>query len=56
MAIAYDYNLLLPSQSQMMVTLEKHFEQFRVSSGLNTEADERKVGTLLYYLGEEAED
>ena len=41
MAIAYDYNLLLPSQSQMMVMLEETFWTLSCSWGLNTEADER---------------
>ena len=34
----------------------KHFEQFRVASGLSTESSARQVNTLLYCLGEEAED
>ena len=34
----------------------KRFEQFRVASGLSTEDDARQVCTLLYCLGEEAED
>ena len=35
---------------------KKRFEQFRVASGLNNEAEERQVNTLLYCLGEEADD
>ena len=34
----------------------KRFEQFWVTSGLSTEDDACQVCTLLYYLGEEAED
>ena len=34
----------------------KQFEQFRVASGLSIEDDTRQVCTLLYCLGEEAED
>ena len=34
----------------------KRFEQFRVASGLNSEDDHRQVCTLLYCLGNEAED
>ena len=33
-----------------------HFEQYRLVSGLSKESEERQVNTLLYYLGEEAED
>ena len=32
------------------------FEQFRVASGLSKEDDVRQVSTLLYCLGEEADD
>ena len=35
---------------------KKCFEQFRVASRLNSKGDERQVRTLLYCLGEEAED
>ena len=35
---------------------KKGFEQFRVASGLNNEAEERQVSTLLYCLGVEADD
>jgi len=31
-------------------------EQFRIASGLSGESEERQVNTLLYCLGEEAED
>ena len=34
----------------------KHFEQFRLASGLSQENEPRQVSTLLYCLGEEAED
>ncbi len=34
----------------------KRFEQFRIASGLSEETEERQVSTLLYCLGEEAED
>ena len=34
----------------------KCFEQFCVASGLSTESSARQVNTLLYCLGEEAED
>lgn len=35
---------------------KKHFEQFRIASGLAAEDEQRKVNTLLYCLEEEAED
>ena len=35
---------------------KKHFEQYRIASGLAKEDDERQVSTLLYCLGEEADD
>ena len=35
---------------------KKRFEQFRVASGLATEDESRQVNTLLYCLGEEADD
>ena len=35
---------------------KKRFEQFRIASGLGKEDDERQAYTLLYCLGEEAED
>ena len=35
---------------------KRRFEQFRIVSGLSEESDERQVSTLLYCLGEEAED
>ena len=34
----------------------KHFEQYRLASGLSKDSDTRQVNTLLYCLGEEAED
>ena len=34
----------------------KRFEQFRVASGLDKESEERQASTLLYCLGEDAED
>ena len=34
----------------------RRFEQFRVASGLSGESGERQVCTLLYCLGEEAEN
>lgn len=34
----------------------KRFEQFRTASGLSKEDEVRHVSTLLYCLGEEAED
>ena len=34
----------------------KRFEQFRIASGLSTEGEERQVNTLLYCLGDDAED
>ena len=34
----------------------RRFEQFRVASGLSSEEDDRQVSTLLYCLGEAAED
>lgn len=35
---------------------KKRFEQFRVASGLAKEDEARQVSTLLYCLGEEADD
>ena len=35
---------------------KKRFEQYRVASGLDKEDDKRQVSTLLYCLGEEADD
>ena len=35
---------------------KKRFEQFRVASGLATETEPRQVSTLLYCLGDEADD
>ena len=35
---------------------KKRFEQYRIASGLAKEDDERQVSTLLYCLGEEADD
>ena len=34
----------------------RRFEQYRLASGLSKEPEERQVNTLLYCLGEEAED
>ena len=34
----------------------KRFEQFRIASGLAAEEEERQVNTLLYCLGDDAED
>ena len=34
----------------------RRFEQFRVASGLSAESQQRQVSTLLYTMGEEAED
>ena len=34
----------------------KRFEQFRLASGLDKESEERQASTLLYCLGEDAED
>lgn len=34
----------------------RRFEQFRIASGLSGEGEERQVSTLLYCLGEDAED
>jgi len=34
---------------------KRRFEQFRLVSGLTEQGEERRVSTLLYYLGEEAE-
>ena len=36
--------------------MEKRFEQFRIASGLSKDDEDRQVSTLLYCLGEEAED
>ena len=35
---------------------KKRFEQYRVASGLDKEGEERQVSTMLYCLGEEADD
>lgn len=35
---------------------KKRFEQFRLASGLSAESEERQVSTLLYTMGEEADD
>ena len=35
---------------------KRRFEQFRLASGLSTEDDLRQISTLLYCMGEEAED
>ena len=35
---------------------KRHFQQYRLASGLSRESEERQVNTLLYCLGEEAED
>ena len=35
---------------------KRRFEQFRLASGLASESDDRQVSTLLYCMGEEAED
>ena len=35
---------------------KRRFEQYRIASGLAKEDDERQVSTLLYCLGEEADD
>ena len=35
---------------------KRRFEQYQVASGLDKEEDERQVSTLLYCLGEEADD
>ena len=34
----------------------RRFEQFRIASGMAGESEERQISTLLYCLGEEAED
>ena len=34
----------------------RRFEQFRVAAGMESESEERQISTLLYCLGEEAED
>ena len=34
----------------------RRFEQFREASGLSTESQQRQISTLLYTMGEEAED
>ena len=35
---------------------KRHFEQYHITSGLTKEDDECQVSTLLYCLGEEADD
>ena len=35
---------------------KKHFEQFRLASGLSGEGQEKQVSTLLYCMGEDADD
>ena len=34
----------------------RRFEQFRLASGLSAESDDRQISTLLYCMGEDAED
>ena len=34
----------------------RHFEQFRIVSGLSTESEVHQLSTLLYCLGNESED
>uniref|UniRef100_A0A1X7VHF5 Uncharacterized protein n=1 Tax=Amphimedon queenslandica TaxID=400682 RepID=A0A1X7VHF5_AMPQE len=43
-------------KSKTMAQVKKCFEQFRVASGLNDEAGEKQVSTLLYAIGEDVED
>ena len=35
---------------------KRRFDQYRVASGLSKEKDDRQVSTLLYCLGDQAED
>ena len=35
---------------------KRHFQQFRVASGLDKQLEAKQFSTLLYFLGEEAED
>ena len=35
---------------------KKRFDQYRLSSGLSGESDERHISTLLYCMGEDAEE
>ena len=35
---------------------KRRFAQYRLASGLSTESDERQTSTLLYCMGEDAED
>ena len=35
---------------------KRHFEQFRLASGLNVESEDRQVSTLLYCMGQDAEE
>ena len=34
----------------------KRFDQYQLSSGLSTESYKRQISTLLYYMGEDAEE
>ena len=34
----------------------KQFDQYRLASGLSTESDERQISTVLYCMGEDAEE
>ena len=34
----------------------KHFEQFRIASGLGLKSEDQQINTLLYCLGEESDD
>ena len=35
---------------------KRRFKQIRLAAGLSTEGDEKQVSTLLYCMGEDAED
>ena len=48
---AYDFKKL-----DEWLKWHKRFKQFRVASGLSAESKARQVSTLLYCMGEEAED
>ena len=61
--IAASYNVSLsPPAAFPFKTLDvwpkwcRRFEQYQVASGLSKESQERQISTLLYCLGEEAED
>ena len=46
----------IPPQPRRMAEVQRHFEQFHTACRIVSESEERQISTLLYCLGEEAED